>query len=215
MRCRATRWAQTAFGGSLRQFIAPTTVVRGIESVGGWLQLKFKPKANLGLNGAFGQENPFARDLRQYPGNVSYFGLLISRNQSELGNFIYHLEPGLRRPGRAMQAMIANASLCLGLAVICAYAQQSSVVAQVEVVRQGGGERRKGEAGFADLVVWLMPMDAPPTSDPVSSTPRIVQRNKNKMFEPHVLAVRVGSAVEFPNQDPFLHNVLAIRWQAI
>src|SRR5437879_3900909 len=72
-------------------FIAPATVVRGVESMGGWLQLKFKPKANLELNGAFGQENPFARDLRKFPGNTSYFGPLISRNQSELGNFIYHL----------------------------------------------------------------------------------------------------------------------------
>lgn len=74
---------------------APGTVVRGVESMGGWLQLKFKPKANLELNGAFGQDNPFARDLRQYPGSVSYFGPLISRNQSEFGNFIYHLRSNM------------------------------------------------------------------------------------------------------------------------
>jgi plastocyanin len=104
--------------------------------------------------------------------------------------------------------MVANVSLSLGLAAICAYAQRSSVVAQVEVVRQGGGERRSGEANFADVVVWLMPIDAPPASDPAPSAPRIVQRNKT--FEPHVLAVRVGSAVEFPNQDPFLHNVFSL-----
>ena len=73
----------------------PRTAVRGVESLGGWLQLKFKPKASLELNGAFGQENPFARDLRQYPGNVGYYGPLISRNQSEFGNFIYHLRSNI------------------------------------------------------------------------------------------------------------------------
>ena len=63
--------------------------------MGGWLQLKFKPQAKLELNGAFGQENPFARELRQYPGNVGYFDLLISRNQSEFGNLIYHLRSNI------------------------------------------------------------------------------------------------------------------------
>jgi hypothetical protein len=38
--------------------------------------------------------------------------------------------------------------------------------------------------------------------------PRLVQRNKS--FEPHVLVVRVGSLVEFPNRDPFFHNVFSL-----
>jgi len=94
--------ATAGIGGAVGQdvvmsgsLIAPDTVVRGVESMGGWLQLKFKPNANLELNGAFGQDNPFARELRQFPGNVSYFGPLISRNQSEFGNFIYHLRSNM------------------------------------------------------------------------------------------------------------------------
>jgi len=35
-----------------------------------------------------------------------------------------------------------------------------------------------------------------------------VQRNKG--FEPHVLVVPVGSLVEFPNRDPFFHNVFSL-----
>jgi plastocyanin len=109
-----------------------------------------------------------------------------------------------------MPAMIARVTLCLGLGAICAHGQQSSVVAQVEVVGRGGGQRRNADANFADVVVWLMPMDAPPASDPASPArvPQIVQRNKT--FEPHVLAIRVGSAVQFPNKDPFLHNVFSL-----
>ncbi|PYU25309.1 MAG: hypothetical protein DMG32_12155 [Acidobacteria bacterium] len=106
--------------------------------------------------------------------------------------------------------MIARVTLCLGLATVCAHGQQSSVVAQVEVVRQRAGERRNADTNFADVVVWLVPTDAPPASDPVSPArvPQVVQRNKT--FEPHVVAVRVGSAVQFPNQDPFLHNVFSL-----
>jgi hypothetical protein len=33
---------------------------------------------------------------------------------------------------------------------------------------------------------------------------------KNKSFEPHVLVVPAGSAVEFPNRDPFFHNVFSL-----
>lgn len=37
---------------------------------------------------------------------------------------------------------------------------------------------------------------------------RLVQ--KNKRFHPHVLVVPVGSQVEFPNRDPFFHNVFSL-----
>jgi hypothetical protein len=33
---------------------------------------------------------------------------------------------------------------------------------------------------------------------------------KNKRFTPHVLVVPVGSVVEFPNLDPFFHNVFSL-----
>ena len=38
--------------------------------------------------------------------------------------------------------------------------------------------------------------------------PQIVQTNKS--FEPHVLVIQVGTAVRFPNKDPFLHNVFSL-----
>ncbi len=33
---------------------------------------------------------------------------------------------------------------------------------------------------------------------------------KNKSFEPHILVVPAGSLVEFPNRDPFFHNVFSL-----
>ncbi len=61
----------------------------------------------------------------------------------------------------------------------------------------------------AGVVVWLAPMDQ--QGSPVPSTvqhPRLIQ--KNKAFDPHVLVVPVGSVVEFPNRDPFFHNVFSL-----
>src|SRR5205085_12504977 len=60
-------------------------------------------------------------------------------------------------------------------------------------------------------VVWLTPLypqetlTAASTQRPVA---QIIQRNK--MFEPHLLVVQTGAAVQFPNQDPFFHNVFSL-----
>jgi plastocyanin len=61
---------------------------------------------------------------------------------------------------------------------------------------------------FRDVVVWLEPATghAPP---PAASHRPQTMRQKDKQFEPHVLAVPVGGAVDFPNDDPFYHNVFS------
>jgi hypothetical protein len=69
----------------------PATVFHGLKSEGGWAQLKFTPRANFEINSGFGQDNPFANDLRRYGPNGSYYGPLLSRNQSPFANFIYRL----------------------------------------------------------------------------------------------------------------------------
>jgi len=43
---------------------------------------------------------------------------------------------------------------------------------------------------------------------PPAANPKLVQ--KNKSFEPHILVVPAGSMVEFPNRDPFFHNVFSL-----
>lgn len=37
-----------------------------------------------------------------------------------------------------------------------------------------------------------------------------VLTQKNKMFEPHMLVVTRGSIVDFPNRDPWFHNVFSL-----
>jgi plastocyanin len=39
---------------------------------------------------------------------------------------------------------------------------------------------------------------------------RVELHQQNEMFVPHVLAITRGSTVEFPNDDPFFHNVFSL-----
>ncbi len=55
-------------------------------------------------------------------------------------------------------------------------------------------------------VVWLTADSLPPV-EPPDTVPKIAQ--KEKRFEPSVLAVSVGTEVSFPNLDPFYHNVFS------
>jgi hypothetical protein len=71
-------------------FRSPTTTFRGLDSMGGWAQLKYKMKSNFEINAAFGSDNPFAGELRQYNAHTIYAGP-YTRNLSPLVNFIYQI----------------------------------------------------------------------------------------------------------------------------
>lgn len=99
------------------------------------------------------------------------------------------------------------AVLAVSIAIVAAPTVRAATVsAQVVVIHVASTQGRHGE-----VVAWLSPVDQarPPYSFPEQSKPlRLTQ--KNKTFEPHLLVVRVGSVVEFPNKDPFFHNVFSL-----
>jgi len=68
-----------------------TTAIHGLDSLGGWAQLKFKPKTNFEINLAYGQDDPFASELRRFPASAYYYGSSLSRNLSPFVNFIYRV----------------------------------------------------------------------------------------------------------------------------
>ena len=89
--------AVAGLGGGIGQsvllngsFVAPTTAFRALDSMGGWAQLKFKPKANFEINAALGLDNPFAGELRQYTSHSIYPNIYV-RNLTPLINFIYQI----------------------------------------------------------------------------------------------------------------------------
>jgi hypothetical protein len=58
-------------------------------------------------------------------------------------------------------------------------------------------------------VLWLKPLaDTPPAPFPPLREYTLLQ--KNRMFQPHLLVIPVGSVVQFPNRDPFFHNVFSL-----
>jgi plastocyanin len=82
---------------------------------------------------------------------------------------------------------------------------------QVTALVQPVAKKRKDEPSLANVVVWLSPLKPVSAMPTVQARPpvyRLVQ--KDKMFTPHLLVVPTGSQVEFPNQDPFFHNVFSL-----
>ncbi|HXZ81362.1 MAG TPA: carboxypeptidase regulatory-like domain-containing protein [Terriglobales bacterium] len=90
-------------------------------------------------------------------------------------------------------------------------AQQVTVTGRVDVREEGVASGRSDNSG---VLVWLE--TAGNTSLPGNAWSqaggdrhlRLTQRNKT--FEPHLLIVPVGATVEFPNRDPFFHNVFSL-----
>jgi plastocyanin len=95
-------------------------------------------------------------------------------------------------------------------------AQTAAVTAEVSVTKPGTAAHQRGATGNradeSQVVVWLTPLDAPTPKEAATAAnakvPELVQRNKS--FEPHVLVVQVGSLIQFPNKDPFFHNIFSM-----
>ena len=60
---------------------------------------------------------------------------------------------------------------------------------------------------FSGVVVWLEPVAGSLGPAPSGAVAKMVQ--KNKTFTPHVLPIRVGTNVDFPNFDPIFHNAFS------
>jgi hypothetical protein len=108
-----------------------------------------------------------------------------------------------------MQSRIWAVLICIA-GLLCAeeygYAQEVTVSARVKVTEN---DRNLESLHAKNVVVWLTPIGAQPVAKFVPKQPmRLTQHNKS--FEPHLLVVPVGAMVQFPNRDPFFHNVFSL-----
>src|SRR5947208_6438885 len=102
---------------------------------------------------------------------------------------------------RACFAGILLAQVCL--------AQTATVSGQVAVQHASESAKRSSKLDNSNVVVWLEPKGATRNlRSPGRLQWQLIQ--KNKQFVPALLVVPVGSSVEFPNQDPFFHNVFSL-----
>lgn len=114
---------------------------------------------------------------------------------------------------RLTQRWIIFGCALFDLALACPRAQTQGVEVTANVVVQekmGSPAPHKASLSSAGVVIWLTSLqpDARSASTGHPGPFRLVQ--KDKMFTPHLLVVPTGSSVEFPNQDPFFHNVFSL-----
>ncbi len=74
------------FGGDSSQ---PYTRIRGVDSAGGWSQLKLQLTPKLELNGVYAEDDAFASDIRGFATDANNFGPILGRNRGTLGNLVY------------------------------------------------------------------------------------------------------------------------------
>jgi plastocyanin len=97
----------------------------------------------------------------------------------------------------------------------------TTVRGRVEVTGAPVAAKTKRHGSIPETVLWLTPITglggeaAVPTQSSPTASPAIPASNlrlvqKNKSFEPHILVVPAGSLVDFPNRDPFFHNVFSL-----
>jgi plastocyanin len=89
---------------------------------------------------------------------------------------------------------------------IQAVAQQVTLSGHVKLIAT---ENQATASQTAGVVVWLTPLDTRVAVKPVRPG-QLKLTQHNKSFEPHLLVVPVGSVVQFPNHDPFFHNVFSL-----
>ena len=71
---------------------APYTPIRGLDTAGGWTQLKFQLTPKLELNGVISEDDAFAGDIRGFAtdaNNGGPPGSILGRNRGALGNIVF------------------------------------------------------------------------------------------------------------------------------
>ena len=68
---------------------------------------------------------------------------------------------------------------------------------------------REVSADSSGVAVWLMPIKGMTKPGPAQMQKRTLEQ-RDKRFIPHIMVIQVGTEVDFPNHDPFFHNVFSV-----
>jgi prefoldin subunit 5 len=74
------------YGGNPNYSTAP---IRGLDSIGGWTQLKFQVTPKIELNGVFAQDNAYDSDVRGFAIDADNFSPILGRNRGALANIVF------------------------------------------------------------------------------------------------------------------------------
>jgi len=81
-----------------------------------------------------------------------------------------------------------------------------AVNGQVEITNSRDAAVRK-RRDYTGVLIWLEPVDRPAPAAAAARRVQMIQRDKR--FTPHVIAIPLGSTVDFPNFDPIFHNAFS------
>jgi plastocyanin len=94
---------------------------------------------------------------------------------------------------------------------LTAWGQGVDVSAKIAIhAAKPSRERSEKTLTGSDVVVWLSPLQTLDPKPAGSAHPPYRLMQKDKQFIPHLLIVPTGTNVEFPNADPFFHNVFSL-----
>jgi plastocyanin len=89
------------------------------------------------------------------------------------------------------------------------WSQTFDVTARAEITRPQGHSHMTSDSS-GDVVMWLTPIQKNWAVPAPRNGPEYMLVQKDKKFDPHILVVPTGSSIEFPNLDPFFHNVFSL-----
>jgi len=97
--------------------------------------------------------------------------------------------------------IFSSLALCL-----CGIGRSATVSGKVELAFSQDPNVRK-HLDYSGVVLWLEPVAGAVAMPAASRHAEMLQ--KNKTFSPHVLAISVGTTVDFPNRDFIFHNAFS------
>ena len=94
-------------------------------------------------------------------------------------------------------------AIMMGVALLVTRISASDVTATVQSATANAADK-------SGVVVSLNPVDPAKAAQLKRPPIHATLTQKNKEFLPHVLVIPPGSVVQFPNHDPFFHNVFSL-----
>jgi plastocyanin len=106
--------------------------------------------------------------------------------------------------------LFAILALTIGLLTTAAAPQTASAGNTVTAdVKLAPADRQRAPKDMSETVLWLVPVGDDFTPATVNDK-HFRMAQKDKRFEPSLLVVPLGSYVDFPNLDPWFHNVFSL-----
>lgn len=106
-----------------------------------------------------------------------------------------------------MKISLLRCTSWASLVLLAGVGSQAQELLRAHVDLARNGHRLKDASR---IVIWLSPLGVPieARKQKPGEIPQLVQHNKS--FHPSLIVIPVGGKVEFPNHDPFFHNVFSL-----